>query len=135
MPPRLGGAGGLLLAVLASAALQNPTGDLVELDVSVVDKTGATIGNLTQSDFQIKEDGKPVDIKTFTPVSADGLSPDTNRSLVLLLDDTLPVEGTPVIQQMANAFLSRARPDDEVTVVRLHNDRDNYRLTAWHWAQ
>jgi hypothetical protein len=116
--------GMLLIAAPGSSALQKPTGDLVELDVAVVDKSGATIGDLKQSDFQVKEDGKAVEIKTFTPVSADGLSPDTNRQLVLLLDDTLPVAGTPVIQQLAKAVLSRSRPDDEVTVVRLHNDRD-----------
>jgi hypothetical protein len=116
--------GMLLIAAPASSALQNATGDLVELDVAVVDKSGATVGDLKQSDFQVKEDGKAVEIKTFTPVLADGLSPDTTRQLVLLLDDTLPVAGTPVIQQLANAVLSRSRPDDEVTVVRLHNDRD-----------
>lgn len=116
--------GMLLIAAPALSALQNSTGDLVELDVAVVDKSGATIGDLKQSDFQVKEDGKAVEIKTFTRVLADGLSPDTTRQLVLLLDDTLPVAGTPVIQQLANAVLSRSRPDDEVTVVRLHNDRD-----------
>jgi VWFA-related protein len=114
----------LLIAALPTSAFQNATGDLVELDVAVVDKSGATIGDLKQSDFQIKEDGKAVEIKTFTPVAADGLSPDTTRQLVLLLDDTIPVAGTTIIQQMANAVISRSRPDDEVTVVRLHNDRD-----------
>ena len=116
--------GMLLIAAPALSALQIATGDLVELDVAIVDKSGATIGDLKQSDFQVKEDGKAVEIKTFTPVLADGLSPDTTRQLVLLLDDTLPVAGTPVIQQLAKAVLSRSRPDDEVTVVRLHNDRD-----------
>jgi hypothetical protein len=116
--------GTLVIAALASSALHNAPGDLVELDVAVVDKSGATVVDLKQSDFQIKEDGKAVEVKTFTPVLADGLSPDTTRQLVLLLDDTVPVAGTAVIQQMANAVLSRSRPDDEVTVVRLHNDRD-----------
>ena len=114
----------LLAALLASVALQSPTGDLVELDITVVDRDGATVTGLESKDFQIKEDGKAVDIKTFTPVTADGLSPDTARQLVLLLDDTLPIAGTPIVQQMAQAVLFRARPDDEITVVRLHNDRD-----------
>jgi VWFA-related protein len=113
-----------VLSSLASGAIQNPTGDLVELDVTVVDKSGGLISDLQQSDFQVKEDGKPVDIKTFSAVTMDGASPDTSRQLVLLLDDTVPVEGTQVMQLMANAILSRSRPDDEVTVVRLHNDRD-----------
>src|SRR5262245_40873109 len=113
-----------LTAALASGALQNPTGDLVELDVTVVDKTGAVVSDLRPGDFEVKDDGKTVDIKTFEAVTMDGSSPDTNRQIVLLLDDTVPVEGTPVMQLMANAVLSRSRPADEVTVVRLNNDRD-----------
>ena len=109
---------------LLSLALQNPAGDLVELDIAVVARDGSTITGLQQKDFQIKEDGKVVEIKTFTAVSADGVSPDSARQMVLLLDDTLPVSGTPIVQQIAQSILSRARRDDEMTVVRLHNDRD-----------
>ena len=113
------------LAVLSAAlTAQNRSGELVELDIAVVARDGSTVTDLRQSDFQIKEDGKPVDIKTFNAVSADGLSPDTARQLVLVLDDTVSIAGTPVIQQMAQQVLFRARQDDEVTVVRLHNDRD-----------
>jgi hypothetical protein len=47
------------------------------------------------------------------------------RHLVLLLDDSsVPMGGTPVIQAMAMAILARKTPRDEVTVVRLNNDRD-----------
>lgn len=114
----------LTAALLSWVVFQGAAGDLVELDVAVVDRDGSAITGLKQSDFQIKEDGKAVDIKTFVSVSVDGMSPDASRQLVLLLDDTVPVEGTRVIQQIAQAVLSRARPDDEVTVVRLHNERD-----------
>lgn len=114
----------LIAALSAVAAVQNRSGDLVELDITVVGRDGSTIVDLQQKDFQIKEDGKPVEIKTFTVVSADGLSPDTARQLVLLLDDTVPIAGTAVVQQMAQQILFRARPDDEITVVRLHNERD-----------
>lgn len=114
----------LIAAAVAWSAVQPPAGDLIELDVTVVDRSGAIVGDLRAGDFRIKEDGKPVEVVTFTPVALDGLTPDTGRHVVLLLDDTLPVTGTPVVQQMANGLLSLSRPDDDVTVVRLHNDRD-----------
>jgi len=114
----------VLTALSAVLTAQNPSGDLVELDIAVVARDGSAIVDLQQQDFQIKEDGKPVEIKTFTAVSADGLSSDTARQLVLLLDDTLPIAGTPVVQQMAQQILIRARSADEITVVRLHNERD-----------
>ncbi len=114
----------LLGAAVGSFGLQHSAGDLVELDIAVVARDGSAVMDLQRSDFQIKEDGKKVEIKTFMPVTADGLSPDTARQFVLLLDDTLPAAGTPVVQQMAQQVLIRARPDDEITVVRLHNERD-----------
>jgi hypothetical protein len=44
---------------------------------------------------------------------------------VLLLDDSsVPMNGTSVVQAMAQAILSEERPEDEVTVVRLNNDHD-----------
>jgi VWFA-related protein len=114
----------LLAAIVASVTLQPRAGDLVELDIAVVDRDGTPVTGLLSTDFQIKEDGKPVDIKTFTAVAADGLSPDSARQLVLLLDDTLPIAGTAIVQKIAQAVLLRARRDDEITVVRLHNEHD-----------
>src|SRR5262249_14692738 len=69
-----------------------------------------------------KEDGRSVDLKTFASFGFEEAVP---RNLVLLLDDSsVPMIGTPVVQAMARAVLSRARSSDEVTVVRLNNDRD-----------
>jgi len=112
----------LLAALVAAAALLQSQGDLVELDVSVVDKEGRPVPDLRQADFQIKEDGHVVDIKTFDRVrpGADFVP----REVVLLLDDTVPLAGTSVIQAIAQAIVSRSRAGDEVTVVRLNNDRD-----------
>jgi len=114
----------LTTCALTSIAAQNPAGDFVELDIAVLNRDGSAVTDLQRGDFRIKEDGKPVDVKTFTPVMADGLSADSARQLILLLDDTVPIAGTPIIQQMAQQVLFRARPDDEVTVMRLHNERD-----------
>lgn len=101
------------------------TGDLVELDVVALDRGGRPVTDLQASDFQIKDDGQRVDVKTFEAVAADGLTSDGARSMVLLLDDSgVPMGGTVVVQAIASNILSRTRQGDEVTVVRLNNERD-----------
>jgi VWFA-related protein len=111
-------------AVVAIALAQSSAGDLVELDVTVVDRDGRPVPDLAQRDFQVKEDGREVEVKTFDWVRPARTSDFLPRQLVLLLDDTVPIAGTSVIQAMAQAVLSKSRPGDEVTVVRLNNDRD-----------
>jgi hypothetical protein len=102
-----------------------PSGDLVELDVVALDKEDRPVFGLEPADFQVREDGHPVDLKTFTPPSHDHSQDPEARQLVLLLDDSsIPTTGTKVIQAMAKAILSRGTLRDEVTVVRLNNDRD-----------
>ena len=111
-------------ALLSLAMAQGQgQGDLVELDVAVVDRDNKPVAGLTQADFQVKEDGRQVEVKTFDAIS-DATAEFSPRQLVLLLDDTVPMMGTPVVQALAQAVLSRSRPGDDVTVVRLHNDRD-----------
>ena len=117
-------AGGLAAAQRDS---QNATQDLdlVQITAAVVDRKGKPIKGLRRDDFSVREDGKPVEIATFsehTPVPGD---PDTNRTLVLLLDDAgvAPV-GTQTIQAIANAFVEVADPADDVVVVRLHGRND-----------
>lgn len=101
------------------------SGDLVELDVVALDRDGRPVTDLQASDFQIKDDGQRVDLKTFEAVTADGLTSDGARSMVLLLDDSgVPMGGTVVVQAIASSILSRMRQGDEVTVVRLNNERD-----------
>jgi VWFA-related protein len=113
----------LLMLGLTVGILQQTGGDLVELDVVVVDRHNQAVTGLTQQDFHIKEDGKPVEIKTFR--SAPNDSDDGGRQLVLLLDDAgVPMGGTLVVQAMAQAIISRQQASDDVTVVRLNDDRD-----------
>jgi VWFA-related protein len=106
-----------------AAAIQlQSSGDLVELDVAVVDRDGRRVAGLKPSDFQVKDDGQRVDVKTFEAVDADDERP---RTIVLLLDDSgVPMAGTSVVQAIALHIFARARLRDEVTVVRLNNDRD-----------
>lgn len=112
----------VLSLVLAVGGLQAGGGDLVELDVVVTDKDNRVVPDLAREDFTIKEDGRAVDVKTFEPASSGR---DEGRPIVLLLDDSsVPFSGTSIVQAIAGAVLARKAPEDEVTVVRLNNERD-----------
>jgi len=125
---RLFGAAAAIALAAGVASAQRPQpddGELVELDVVVAGKDARPVEHLEAADFRIKEEGKAAEIKTFVEVSADGRSPDRGRTMVLLLDDSgVPVAGTSVVQAMAGRILLRKMPNDDVTVVRLNNERD-----------
>jgi VWFA-related protein len=148
---------GLLLAaalVAVPAARQKErapdTLDLIQVDVAVVDGKGRAIHGLQQTDFSVKDAGKPVVIETFTEVSGpDPRDPDSARTVVLLLDDTgVTATGTQAIQAIARAFVSSTAPFDEMPIVRLHARDDepfgdriageerirDYRGGAWPFA-
>ncbi len=118
----------LALGTWVSAQRNQPIAsvDLVELDISVIDKQGHPVRGLSQGDFVIKEDGKPVEITTFTEVSPDRSDPDqSRRTVVMLLDDiAIPPAGSRAIQAVATALLNSIPSRDEVAVVRLHNTGD-----------
>jgi VWFA-related protein len=115
---------GGLLAQRKLPPLQNP--DLVELDVVVLDKQSQPVRGLTQQDFQIKEDGRPVEVKTFAAVTTTGSTrSDDGRSVALLMDDMgIPMAGTHPMRSIAQIMLSPAQVGDEVSVVRLSNRSD-----------
>ena len=62
----------------------------VELDAVVVDSDGHTVTGLTRDDFQVREDGQPVSLTSFSEVSADQSNQNDARSIVLLLGTTSP---------------------------------------------
>jgi hypothetical protein len=103
---------------------QNP--DLVELDVVVLDKQSQPVRGLTQQDFQIREDGRLVEVKTFAAVTTAGSTrADDGRSVSLLLDDTgIPMTGTHPMRSIAQIMLSPAQMGDDVSVVRLSSRSD-----------
>jgi VWFA-related protein len=99
---------------------------LVEVDAVVTDDSGRAVTGLRQEDFQIKEDGRPVELKTFDAVADAGEGgPRVARSIVLLLDDSgIGAGNTSSIQSIARMFVARMAPPDEFSVVRLNSKRD-----------
>jgi VWFA-related protein len=113
-----------LVATLASQAVA-PAQYLVELDAVVLDDDDRPVPGLKQEDFQVKEDGRVVDLKTFDAVAdvSSGRAP--QRSIVLLLDDSGVGPGNTLpIQTIARMFIARMAAPDEFSVVRMNNRRD-----------
>ncbi len=84
---------------------------LVSIPVSVLDRDGKYVPNLTKRDFQLFEDGIEQEISDFGPVEVPFhvvLMLDTSRSTAFRHED---------IQQAAIAFVEQLRPDDRVMVV------------------
>jgi VWFA-related protein len=117
-----------LLMVAGPLAQRRPpvSPDLVELDVVVLDRQSQPVPGLARQDFQITDDGRPVEIKTFAAVTSAGSSrSDDGRSVALLMDDIgIPITGTHPMRSIAQMMLSPALVGDDVSVVRLSNRAD-----------
>ena len=115
-----------IAAIAQRAPSAASSGDLVELDVVVLDRHEQPVADLRQEDFQIKEDGRVVDVKTFTHVTALGsLQPDDERIVTLLMDDVgVGIAGTSAMQAIAQVLLSPLGRGDELSVVRLSSGSD-----------
>jgi VWFA-related protein len=112
----------------AAAAQRTPLPDpgLVELDIVALDRYEQPVSDLRQDEFQIKENGHAVDIKTFDYVTTLGsLAPDDARIVALLMDDIgVGITGTSAMQQIAHALLSPLGRGDELSVLRLSRGAD-----------
>ncbi|HWN44230.1 MAG TPA: VWA domain-containing protein [Thermoanaerobaculia bacterium] len=102
---------------------------LVNLEVVVTDKKGKSVSGLRREDFQVLEDGKPVEITNFyaetgpAPGSgpAEPRSVDQRLSLVVFVDDyNTEQESRNSILEGLKAFLTGGSlsPGDQVMVVR-----------------
>ena len=118
-------AAGLLMAGATIRAGQSQAATyLVELDAVVLDEAGKPVTGLKQEDFEVKDDGKRVELKTFDAV-ADTDHRRVARSIVLLLDDSGVGSGnTLAIQTIARTFVARMAAPDEFSVIRLNSRRD-----------
>lgn len=113
-------------AVTARGAQPADSPYLVQVDAVVIDDSGRAVPGLRQEDFQIREDGRPMELKTFEAVADTGESGrSVARSIVLMLDDSgIGAGNTLSIQSIARMFVSRMAAPDEFSVIRLNNRRD-----------
>ena len=90
------------------------------IDVVVTDNRGAHLAGLTQSDFQILEDGQSREIARFTAL-AHGVDAQPGRNVVIVIDETtISLSSRRTIIAALKDFASkRMRPIDRVMVVTL----------------
>lgn len=98
----------------AVAGQQTPVfrgvGDAVRVFVTVTDGDGRLVTTLAQSDFEIRDEGKP------QPITLFDNTPQPIR-LVVMLDVSGSMEGNlPLLRAAADQLFARLRPDDVVRV-------------------
>ncbi|MFL6332062.1 MAG: VWA domain-containing protein [Pyrinomonadaceae bacterium] len=111
-----------LLCLSAGARAQDQDEDvvpinsnLVILNVGVADQKGHAVTNLSQSDFNVYEDGVKQSVVSFEPSTAP-------FSLVLLLDMSgSTINFRPTLKQSALRFIDALGPEDRVEVVAFND--------------
>ena len=110
--------------------------DLIDVDVSVLDKDRRPVRGLTADDFTVFEDGKPRPVVAFTPVDlpprdlpaaswVEAVAPDvaTNRYppegrlIVLMMDRFIATDQRPIARDIAEAAILQLRQGDLAAVV------------------
>ena len=113
--------------------------ELVTLDVSVLDRNRQPVRGLTAADFIVIEDGRPVEIQTFSAIDLPDtvvttsapwvrdVPPDVRRNddladrriLTIVMDDALEMILDPEVEPLRPAAIQRARDLADVLVDRL----------------
>jgi VWFA-related protein len=105
------------------------------IDVIVTDLHGNHLSGLTQSDFQVLEDGQPREIARFSPLSrgADGTDAQPGRSILIVVDETTISFGSrrQTIAALKDFVSKRVRPLDKVMVVTLMGLGSAVPAAAW----
>jgi VWFA-related protein len=96
--------------------------DLLVVSAVVRNAQNALVRGLAPDDFELLEDGKPVNVVTFAEAGSDAkTSVDDGRFVVLLLDDlTTHPQYTQRIKDVAHGFANRMGPKDVMSVVLLN---------------
>jgi len=85
---------------------------LVTVDVIVSDAAGRPVTTLTKDDFEVYEDGKLQEIRSFEPV-------DSPYGVLLLLDCSTSTQPLwPFLVESVNRFTTRLRPQDTIAVAQ-----------------
>ena len=106
--------GTLALAGVAAQEQQQPTfrggSESVRVFVTVMDRDGALVTNLKQSDFEVRDEGKP------QPITLFDNTPQPIR-LVVLLDVSGSMEGNlGLLRTASDELFKRLRPDDRLRI-------------------
>jgi len=109
-----------VLGALRVAAQQGPvfrgTGEAVRVFVTVTDRDARLVPNLTQDQFEVRDEGKP------QPITLFDNTPQPIR-LVVMLDVSGSMEGNlPLLRAGADQLFKRLRPDDVARVGTFGND-------------
>jgi Ca-activated chloride channel family protein len=98
------------LGVAAQQPTFRATGDSVRVFVTVTDRDGRLVTTLSQSDFEVRDEGKP------QPITLFDNTPQPVR-LIVMLDVSGSMEGNlPLLRAGAEQLFARLRPDDLVRV-------------------
>lgn len=109
----------LVVAIVASHHAIADAPDAVQLDVIATSSDGQPIGGLTDRDFEVREDGRPVTIDGAEEIGSATSA--ATRTIVLILDDSaVPARLTTRVQQIARMVVTRTAPGDRVNVVRFN---------------
>jgi Ca-activated chloride channel family protein len=96
----------LAAAVAAPQPVFRGTGDAVRVFATVTDRDGRLVTTLTQTDFEVRDDGKP------QPITIFDNTPQPIR-LIVMLDVSGSMEGNlPLLRAAAAQLVTRLRPDD-----------------------
>jgi Ca-activated chloride channel homolog len=111
-----------LLAVIGVAGQQPPTfrsgNDAVRVFVTVTDRDGRLVTNLSQGDFEVRDDRKP------QPITIFDNTPQPVR-LIVMLDVSGSMEGNlQLLRDGASELFARLRPDDFVRIGTFGDDVD-----------
>ena len=96
---------------------------MVSLDVAVFNKAGIPVTNLQQKDFQIFENGRPQEIRTFA-------SSDTPYNMLLVVDRSGSMRTQfPLLIEAVNRFIGNMRTQDSFSLAAF--DDSVHRLIEW----
>jgi Ca-activated chloride channel homolog len=94
------------LGVAAQQPIFRGRGDAVRVFVTVTDRDGRLVSNLTRDNFEIRDEGRP------QPITVFDNSPQPIR-LIVMLDVSGSMEGNlPLLRAASEQLVARLRPDD-----------------------